>query len=102
MSLLHHWRRRERGMIRAYILLFAGVWIAVDGAKALDPHKQITQYVHETWTSKSGLPENDIEGIAQTADGFADELKRLKIDFYEMKPGETISFRGKQLVKARK
>ena len=40
-------------------------------------------------------------GIVQNADGFADEVKRLRIDFYEMKPGETISFRGKQLVKAK-
>jgi hypothetical protein len=39
-------------------------------------------------------------GITQNADGFAAELKKLKIDFYEMKPGETISFRGKQLVKS--
>src|SRR5689334_5526883 len=36
--------------------------------------------------------------MTQTADGFAAELKRLKIGFYEMKPGETISFRGKQRV----
>ncbi len=36
-------------------------------------------------------------GIAQTADGFAAELKRLKIRFYEMKPGQTIGFRGKQM-----
>jgi L-ascorbate metabolism protein UlaG (beta-lactamase superfamily) len=40
-------------------------------------------------------------GIAQNADAFAAELKKLKIDFYEMKPGETISYRGKQLVKAK-
>ena len=40
-------------------------------------------------------------GIAQNADSFAAELRKLKIDFYEMKPGETISFRGKQVVKAR-
>jgi L-ascorbate metabolism protein UlaG (beta-lactamase superfamily) len=40
-------------------------------------------------------------GIVQNAVVFADEVKRLKIDFYEMKPGETISFRGKQLVKAK-
>ena len=40
-------------------------------------------------------------GIVQKADGFAAELQRLKIGFYEMKPGETISFRGKQLVKAK-
>jgi L-ascorbate metabolism protein UlaG (beta-lactamase superfamily) len=40
-------------------------------------------------------------GIVQNAEGFAAELRRLKIDFLEMKPGETISFRGKQLVKAK-
>jgi L-ascorbate metabolism protein UlaG (beta-lactamase superfamily) len=38
-------------------------------------------------------------GIAQTSDGFAAELKTLKIPFYEMKPGETVSYRGKQRVK---
>jgi L-ascorbate metabolism protein UlaG (beta-lactamase superfamily) len=40
-------------------------------------------------------------GIAQNAEGFAAELKKLKIDFYEMKPGETITYRGKQLVKGK-
>ena len=40
-------------------------------------------------------------GIAQNADAFAAELKRLKIGFYEMKPGETITFRGRQLVTKR-
>jgi L-ascorbate metabolism protein UlaG (beta-lactamase superfamily) len=37
-------------------------------------------------------------GITQNSDAFAAELKKLRIPFYEMKPGETISFRGKQLV----
>ena len=37
-------------------------------------------------------------GIAENADAFASELKKLRIPVYEMKPGETISFRGKQLV----
>ena len=40
-------------------------------------------------------------GIATSADSFAAELKKLNISFYEMKPGETLSFRGKQLVKTR-
>jgi L-ascorbate metabolism protein UlaG (beta-lactamase superfamily) len=40
-------------------------------------------------------------GIAQNADVFAAELKKLKIGFYEMKPGETIAFRGRQLVTKR-
>jgi L-ascorbate metabolism protein UlaG (beta-lactamase superfamily) len=37
-------------------------------------------------------------GIAQNAVEFAAELKKLKIRFYEMKPGETVSFRGRQLL----
>jgi L-ascorbate metabolism protein UlaG (beta-lactamase superfamily) len=37
-------------------------------------------------------------GIAANANEFAAELKKLRIPFYEMKPGETISFRGRQLV----
>lgn len=36
-------------------------------------------------------------GIAQNADEFAAELKRLKVAFYEMKPGETVTFRGRQM-----
>ena len=39
-------------------------------------------------------------GIAPTADGFAAELRKLKIGYYEMKPGETISFRGRQFLKS--
>jgi L-ascorbate metabolism protein UlaG (beta-lactamase superfamily) len=39
------------------------------------------------------------ESMTPTADPFAAQLKKLKIPFYEMKPGETISFRGKQMVK---
>jgi L-ascorbate metabolism protein UlaG (beta-lactamase superfamily) len=38
-------------------------------------------------------------GIAQNADEFAAELKRLKIPFYEMKPGETVTFRGRQMTR---
>jgi L-ascorbate metabolism protein UlaG (beta-lactamase superfamily) len=37
-------------------------------------------------------------GIVQNADGFAAELKKLKIGFRQMKPGETISFRGKEMI----
>jgi L-ascorbate metabolism protein UlaG (beta-lactamase superfamily) len=36
-------------------------------------------------------------GIAENANDFADELKRLRIPFYEMKPGEAISFRGRRM-----
>ncbi len=39
-------------------------------------------------------------GIAQNANDFAAELKRFKIPFYEMKPGETLTFRGRQMSRA--
>lgn len=38
-------------------------------------------------------------GITQNSDVFAAELTKLRVPFYEMKPGETISFRGRQLVR---
>src|ERR1043165_7957424 len=37
-------------------------------------------------------------GLLQTADDFAANLKQLKIPFYEMKPGDTVTFRGRQMV----
>ena len=40
-------------------------------------------------------------GITQNSEVFATGLKRLKIPFHEMKPGETISFRGRQLMQNR-
>jgi L-ascorbate metabolism protein UlaG (beta-lactamase superfamily) len=38
-------------------------------------------------------------GMAQNSNAFSAELRRLKIPFYEMKPGETLSFRGKVMLK---
>jgi len=40
-------------------------------------------------------------GLLQDADGFAAEIKKVKMGFYEMKPGDTISFRGRQLIRGR-
>jgi L-ascorbate metabolism protein UlaG (beta-lactamase superfamily) len=53
--------------------------------------------------TKLAIPQHfgTFPGIVQDATGFAAELKKLKIDFYEMKPGETVTYRGKQFVKAR-
>jgi L-ascorbate metabolism protein UlaG (beta-lactamase superfamily) len=38
-------------------------------------------------------------GITQTAESFAAELRKLKIAYYEMKPGETMVWRGRQRLK---
>ena len=42
-----------------------------------------------------------LPGPVQRADEFIAELNKLKVNSYEMSPGETISFRGKQLVKGK-
>lgn len=42
------------------------------------------------------------EGLLPNANEFAAEVKKLKIGFYEMKPGETILFRGKQMTQTRR
>jgi len=39
------------------------------------------------------------EGLLPSADEFAAEIRKLKIDFYQMKPGETVSFQGKRMTR---
>ncbi len=39
-------------------------------AFALDPSRAITQYTRRTWTREDGLPQNSVQAIAQTADGY--------------------------------
>jgi signal transduction histidine kinase/ligand-binding sensor domain-containing protein len=38
--------------------------------KGPDPKKAITQYTHEVWQTDNGLPQNSVESIRQTKDGF--------------------------------
>jgi ligand-binding sensor domain-containing protein len=37
---------------------------------ALDPTRALTQYTLEQWTTTRGLPNNTVDAIAQTADGY--------------------------------
>ncbi|MBN1273710.1 MAG: diguanylate cyclase [Candidatus Aminicenantes bacterium] len=54
---------------RCFYILFVLV-MASTIALALDPEKSFKQYIHNTWTSGGGLPENKIQTIAQTSDGY--------------------------------
>lgn len=38
--------------------------------RALDPSLKITQYAHDTWQQRDGLPSTVIQAIAQTPDGY--------------------------------
>jgi diguanylate cyclase (GGDEF)-like protein len=37
---------------------------------ALDPDKVLTQYGHDAWTDRAGLPQNSIQAVIQTRDGY--------------------------------
>lgn len=51
------------------------MWIAaslVCGGRglALDPARSITQYTHAVWQDRDGLPQNTVQAIVQTRDGY--------------------------------
>ncbi|MFA6542174.1 MAG: two-component regulator propeller domain-containing protein [Bacteroidota bacterium] len=39
-------------------------------AQAPDPHKKISQLIHDSWQVKEGLPQNSVNAIVQTRDGY--------------------------------
>lgn len=56
---------------RSALLVQGVMFLRVPAAKAsLDPAKAITQFVHQSWQSEQGLPENSVTSIAQTKDGY--------------------------------
>jgi diguanylate cyclase (GGDEF)-like protein len=59
---------RSAGLWAASIV--AAAILATQTAFALDPAKAITQYMQTSWTSESGLPQNSVQAVAQTADGY--------------------------------
>jgi diguanylate cyclase (GGDEF)-like protein len=65
-------RVMTRWSSRAIALLVAlSAWVfATPLARALEPTKPIADYVHETWTVDSGLPQGTIRTMVQTTDGY--------------------------------
>ncbi len=50
------------------VLNFSSLFLAP--VYALSPDKDISQYVHDVWKNKDGLPQSSITSMAQTADGY--------------------------------
>ncbi|MBP7148816.1 MAG: response regulator [Acidobacteria bacterium] len=51
-------------------LLIALVVAAPSPALALDPTRRMTQFIHDQWLSDDGLPQNLVQAIVQTRDGY--------------------------------
>ncbi len=65
-------RRLDRGAAcRALVLaaLLSAPFLS-SPALALDPARRTTQYVTDAWTQDDGLPQNGVNAIAQTPDGY--------------------------------
>jgi L-ascorbate metabolism protein UlaG (beta-lactamase superfamily) len=72
----------------------------IGGQYGMEP-KMAAKAAHSVHT-KLAVPHHfGSEGMTPTAEDFAAELKKLKVDFHEMKPGETLTFRGRQLQKTK-
>jgi ligand-binding sensor domain-containing protein len=61
------WQRRR---IAAWALGLLCAVVPFQSAIALDPTKAMTQYVHTVWRTDEGLPENSVNKILETRDGY--------------------------------
>lgn len=50
--------------------VFAAILCFLNGAKALDPKRGMTQYVREQWRIESGSDSGPVRAISQTSDGY--------------------------------
>ena len=50
--------------------LFLIALLSVSTAFAIDPHRAISQYVHDRWGTEEGFPRGAVYGLTQTADGY--------------------------------
>jgi ligand-binding sensor domain-containing protein/signal transduction histidine kinase/CheY-like chemotaxis protein len=51
-------------------VLLALLTVGPPAALALDPTRAVTQYLMQTWYAKDGLPQNSVNAVYQTADGY--------------------------------
>lgn len=57
-------------MIAQGFLVGCLIWFGAGSARALDPAKSISQYVHDAWSIEDGLPQSVVLSIHQTSDGY--------------------------------
>ena len=58
--------RRLRHFPVAAALLF----IVITSSPALDPHRSLNEFGHQSWLTENGLPQNTVQAVVQTQDGY--------------------------------
>jgi ligand-binding sensor domain-containing protein len=64
MRRLSHLRGHLR-VAAAALLLLAGTRVL-----ALDPNRSLNEFGHQAWLTENGLPQNTVQAIVQTQDGY--------------------------------
>src|SRR5215212_9998360 len=63
--------RSRTGGAAVRLLTAVGALFAIARpAQALDPHLAVSQYVFDNWQIQQGLPQNSVEALARTPDGY--------------------------------
>jgi ligand-binding sensor domain-containing protein len=55
---------------RLFLVLLLNVLLLTVNLGALDPNTPIDKYIHHTWTTRDGLPQNTIHSIVQDGYGY--------------------------------
>ncbi|HEV8485923.1 MAG TPA: two-component regulator propeller domain-containing protein, partial [Blastocatellia bacterium] len=67
---MKHLKVKRRAMMLLVVTILVQGLLSGGPAMALDPGKAVTQYGHDVWQIDQGLPQNSIDSITQTSDGF--------------------------------
>ena len=58
-------RRLRQFSVAAAVLL-----LAITTSPALDPNRSLSEFGHQSWLTENGLPQNTVQSIVQTQDGY--------------------------------
>src|SRR5437588_10191026 len=70
MNRLFRKNPKPRKLSRLLPLAFSAFLLITPAFALLDPSKAITQYGHAVWKTENGLPQNSVNAIVQTRDGY--------------------------------
>src|SRR6476660_8638877 len=56
--------------LRHFRVALALLLLASTRAPALDPNRSLSEFGHQTWLTENGLPQNTVQAIVQTRDGY--------------------------------
>ena len=63
-------RRSNFAFLLRLLVVCAVFACVVPSARGLDPTKRVSQYVHDVWNTTDGLPQDSVNAMAQTPDGY--------------------------------